>query len=120
MALVARPAFAKSPWSLIDDQPIDVLAAMNGGDSFAATPRLGCFLLPHPLPQRVAVLHGLHSRLISPPARRREGLSRHCGRDRGPSGRRGTSTAGSAVAARPAGARTSSRFCSTPTSATPH
>ena len=50
----------------------DALPAMNGGDSLAATPLSGCFLLQRPLPQRIAVLHGLHRRLVSPPARRRE------------------------------------------------
>jgi len=34
-------------------------------------PLLGCFLFHRPPPQRVAVLHGLHRRLVSPPARRR-------------------------------------------------
>ena len=36
------------------------------------TPLLGCFLFQRPLPQRVAVLHGLHRRLVSLPARQRE------------------------------------------------
>ena len=52
---------------------LDMLPTMNGGDSrWRLRPLLGCFLLRRPRPQRVAVLHGLHRRLVSPPARRRE------------------------------------------------
>lgn len=54
-------------------RPLDVLPGLKSGDSrWRLTPLLGCFLLQHPLPQRVAVLHGLHSRLVSLPARQRE------------------------------------------------
>lgn len=55
------------------DALFDVLPGLKSGDSrWRLTPLLGCFLLQHPLPQRVAVLHGLHSRLVSLPARQRE------------------------------------------------
>jgi Polyketide cyclase / dehydrase and lipid transport len=51
---------------------LDVLPALKGEDSPAAMPHSGCFLLRHPSPQRVAVLCGLHGRLVSLPARQRE------------------------------------------------
>lgn len=42
------PAFAEDGRGC--ESSIDVLPAMNGGDSRAATPRLGCFLLDRPEP----------------------------------------------------------------------
>jgi len=50
----------------------DVLLGLEVRGVPAATPLLGCFLFHRPPPQRVAVLHGLHKRLVSPAARRRE------------------------------------------------
>lgn len=42
---------------------VDVLPGLKPGDSrWRLTPLLGCFLFQHPLPQRVAVLHGLGQR----------------------------------------------------------
>src|SRR6478735_7871239 len=50
----------------------DVLLGLEVRGVPAATPLLGCFLFHRPPPQQVAVLRGLHKRLVSPPARRRE------------------------------------------------